>query len=263
MKILYPSIFKEIDPCFQEEYEYCKTKSIETCFLDEETKKINTTNSDLIYRGWILKENEYKSLEEECIKKGNTLFTNLEEYLFSNYISNWYPLLKDYTMETVIVEDLNNLEKIMEELNWEEGYFLKDFVKSLKTDSSNGDNGEGSIAMNYQEAQLIIDEMIKTRGEIEGSLVLRKVVKLKPNSERRFFSLNGTILGPPESEIDDFFYNIQDLLPKKHFVSIDIAKLQNGEKILIEIGDGQVSDMKSENDEILPFFIKTALKIPK
>ncbi|MDU7369832.1 MAG: ATP-grasp domain-containing protein [Klebsiella michiganensis] len=90
--------------------------------------------------------------------------------------------------------------------------------------------------------QGILAHIKQYRGEIEGGVVLRKVEDLKPETERRYFSFYGNV------------YSADDVIPAivheiaKHigspFFSIDMVETASSNLRLIEIGDGQVSDIK-------------------
>src|SRR4029450_956377 len=44
-----------------------------------------------VYRGWLLKEDEYRSLEEEAAGRGYYLITNTNQYLETLLLPNWHP----------------------------------------------------------------------------------------------------------------------------------------------------------------------------
>ena len=103
-------------------------------------------------------------------------------------------------------------------------------------------------------------DMLTYKGFIEGGLVFRKVENFDKNSETRFFVLNGVVNAPKEVPQDmlklaekithqhnAFFYTID---------TIDIIKQEDNYKV-IEIGDGQVSDMVGWNSQNFINIFKT------
>jgi len=81
------------------------------------------------------------------------------------------------------------------------------------------------------------------KGFIEGGIVFRKEEKFDKDSETRFFILNGKVFSP--KEVSSEMFNLVNEISKKHsafFYSVDIIKQDDNYKV-IEIGDGQVSDM--------------------
>ena len=65
-------------------------------------------------------------------------------------------------------------------LGWEDGYFVKDYVKS-------NSGSAGSIAKSPEDIPKILEELKKYRGYIEGGVALRRVASYKEDSERRYF----------------------------------------------------------------------------
>lgn len=192
------------------------------------------TGRSILYRGWMLTPQKYETLESELKKHNASLLCNTHDYTATHYLPNWYPKVKDYTAETIIVENPYQLKEAITSLKWKEGYFLKDFVKSLKTST-------GSTVMNYAEAENVLREMAHYRGTIEGGICIRRHLNLQNNTEVRFFALNGRVCSPDGCIIPPMVQEIADRF-KDIFISIDIAKLENGDYTLIEIGNGQVSD---------------------
>lgn len=140
--------------------------------------------------------------------------------------------MKEYTPETVFT-NIKNINETLNNLNWNE-FFIKDFVKSLTTK-------EGSIANSKEEVINLILKLEEKKGII-GGICLRKVINFDNNSEIRYFSMNNKILSPT-----GLIPKIVEEINKKvnlPFFSIDIIKDYTGKEWLVEIGDGQVSDLK-------------------
>ena len=75
---------------------------------------------------------EYESFVTAISQAGGRAFTDAKAYLASHYPPNWYPKLLGLTPETQIYSRDCDLEAELRKLNWSE-YFIKDYVKSLKT----------------------------------------------------------------------------------------------------------------------------------
>ena len=114
-------------------------------------------------------------------------------------------------------------------------YFVKDYVKSLTT-------SRGSVAINADEIREIIKSIEHYRGKIEGGISLRRFEDLIKDSERRYFVLNGKAFSADDTLPDRVLEIAQRI--NAPFFSIDIAVNNAGQLRLIEIGDGQVSDIK-------------------
>jgi hypothetical protein len=115
---------------------------------------------------------------------------------------------------------------------------IKDYVKSLKT-------AGGSVVTSADEIKEVLAKMEKYRGAIEGGVVLRKFEEFFPNSEIRYFVINGKYFGQ-ERLFDLRHMNLLEQVSAavpSPFFSVDIALRVDGVARIIEIGDGQVSDL--------------------
>jgi hypothetical protein len=80
----------------------------------------------------MLRGGEYESLVRAIEGCGATAFTAPPEYLLTHHLPNWYPLLADLTPETRVYPTAADPAAELRALGWG-SYFLKDYVKSLKT----------------------------------------------------------------------------------------------------------------------------------
>jgi len=252
--IIYPSIFNQVDPSFKKEMIFAQSKGFLIAFLSEEESKLSKIkylphNPSVIYRGWMLSEDEYWALSLQVEAQGSHLVNGLNQYMFSHHIPNWYKVLKDFTIETKQFEDKTGAMALFEtdKTFTENGVFLKDFVKSLKT-------SRGSVAQSAEEVSEIVDEMIRVRGSLEGGLIVRKHVKIV--HEVRFFFFKGMLLCPDDVPFTDEMKSfarrvVSKLKTYTNFCSIDIGTTYQGETLLVEIGDGQVSDLLGFSNEYI------------
>lgn len=228
----------KVDEAYLEEYTVAKNLGLSVHILNIDNilncQIIPSVPNDvkIVYRGWMLNAASYELLEKRFTAQ---LVTSKQDYLNAHHLPNWYQDLKSLTIPSIIT----NEHEVYDQLYQFEGKaFLKDFVKSLKT-------GKGSIVDSVEDIHRALDDMRHFRGTIEGGLVLRKVIDLIPNSETRYFVLNHTIYGP---KIDNDKYELVKKVVEKlkyknlTFYSVDIAVTQENNLIVVEIGDGQVSD---------------------
>jgi hypothetical protein len=189
----------------------------------------------VVYRGWMVKSEEYATLVQAIEQCGASAFISPEEYLATHHLPNWYPLLSDLTPETRVYPVDADLVAELHSLRWG-GYFLKDYVKSLKT-------APGSLVHDPAEAPAVIDAMREYRGEIEGGICVRRIEEFIPASEQRYFVLLGVGYPPTQGAVvPDIVRRCAERLPSKFF-SVDVARRADGEFRVIEVGDGQVSDL--------------------
>jgi hypothetical protein len=191
--------------------------------------------SVVVYRGWMVKSEEYAALVRAIEQCGAKVFTSPQEYLATHHLPNWYPLLSDLTPETRVYPADADLVAELSTLNWD-AYFMKDYVKSLKTD-------RGSIVRGPAEAPAVIAEMREYRGEKEGGICVRRVEDFVPDSEQRYFVLHGegyaSLQGAPIPEI---VRKCAERVSSKFF-SVDVARRSDGVLRVVEGGDGQASDL--------------------
>jgi hypothetical protein len=88
--------------------------------------------STVVYRGWVLAPSEYEGLLKLIATHGAHPITSLETYLACHYLPNWYPLVAEFTPETKVFHVTGALAAELKALGWGK-YFVKDYVKSLKT----------------------------------------------------------------------------------------------------------------------------------
>ncbi len=193
------------------------------------------TASEVVYRGWMVKAGEYETLARSIEKCGAKAFTSPTEYLATHHLPNWYPLLFDLTPETRVFPEDADLVAELRALGWDT-VFLKDYVKSLKA-------APGPIVREPFEAPAVIAKMREYRGEIEGGVCVRRVEEFIPDSERRYFVLYGVGFAALEEEpVPEIVSQCAERVPSKFF-SVDVAQRRNGALRVVEIGDGQVSDL--------------------
>jgi hypothetical protein len=214
------------------------TAAISLESLESSSPKINPVlwqNAQVIYRGWMLSPSDYEFLTNAIENVGASAFTSKTEYLATHYLPNWYPLIADLTPETKFYSVDDDLENELRTLGWEQ-FFIKDYVKSLKT-------SVGSIIDQASKIGIVIAEMQKFRGTIEGGICVRKVENFIPKSEKRYFVLRGKVFAASlNEEIPNIVEECAQRIESKFF-SVDVVKRQDGVYRIVEIGDGQVSDL--------------------
>lgn len=245
MQIIYPKDYLSngIDEEYRKEAEAMKSNSFHITMLDQESNKlINAKPGSAVFRGWMFSKSEHTQFYKLCKDSDVSLITNPTEYLNLHHLPNWYETIRDLTPETVIVKELDELESVIKELDWN-SYFIKDFVKSLNTDG-------GPIANTFEHIKPMLEKMEMYRGEIEGGLCIRKVEEFDTSTELRFFVLNGELLNSentPPAIVEECAKRISKL---SNFFTTDVIKDVYGKDWIVEVGDGQVSGLKEWQVEL-------------
>ena len=241
-----------IDPAFQDQAIALKQAGFGTSVIDIEGGRIfpkPEPDAVCVYRGWMLNPEEYMYYAEMVRLAHLNLLTTREQYLAAHHLPNWYPLVENFTPRTAVLP--NNAEIVY---NFCAGAFgavedtklqIKDYVKSLKT-------AGGSVVTSADEVKEVLANMEKYRGTIEGGICVRSYEEFFHGSEVRYFVINGRYYGQ-QSAFDlramRILEEVKDSILSP-FWSIDIAmRVEDGEFRIVEIGDGQVSDLVGWTEE--------------
>lgn len=199
------------------------------------TRGDDPAGARVVFRGWMMKPTEYQAFEQLVTSAGAHLLVSSVQYRMNHYIDGWINELAGLTPETVLLAPDADVADALRSLGWDRS-FLKDFVKSLKT-------ARGSIAATVDEAIAIVDEMKKFRGEIEGGFAIRRVEAFRRESERRYFVLTGVPWSADGSAIPGIVDDVAKRLAGRVFYSVDVISREDDVLRIVEVGDGQVSDL--------------------
>jgi len=277
-KILFPSEpflnNNTVDSSFLGEYNVCKTLGFDIYLFDydillEEGKFKSNINSNtegvFIYRGWMLKPNEYELLYnyiKDVTNNKSKLISDYYEYRNLHCFPHIYHLIKDYTPKIEVIEQydkLSSYKDVIKKIDYD--FFIKDFVKSIKTDK-----GVERIDKNISCVDLFdkINSFIEERGNLfTGGIVLKEFVNLKKidnkTNEWRIFVIDGKVICTLQnSNLDTYdkppinMINIVSCILYKYsnFFTVDFAQLEDDNWVVIETGDGQVSGISNESDYV-------------
>lgn len=240
--IIFPSDYfkpNKPDETFNEQAQVFTAAGFECKYINLENLPTMTklpydlSGKGVIYRGWMLDAENYDRLCYIVENSNGRMFTPLDKYLLAHHLPNWYPLIKDYTAETVVLDPARDFKEQLINLGWN-GYFIKDYVKSLKTSI-------GSVITNADQIDAVVKEMEKFRGTIEGGICVRRVENYLPDTEQRFFIINGRPYSPVDQPIREIVLSCSEYIDHQ-FYSLDLIKTKDGKDMVVEIGDGQVSD---------------------
>ena len=190
---------------------------------------------EILYRGWMLSAIEYAELVSAVLRAGARLAVDHASYLSSHYLPGWYTALADLTPETRVYPTDCDLQSELQALGWGE-FFIKDYVKSLKT-------SVGSRISSPEQVVAVIADMHRFRGTVEGGFCVRHVEAFLLDTERRHFVLNGVPYAA-EGEAPPIVHECARRL-RSRFFSVDVVQRTDGQLRVVEVGDGQVSDLVS------------------
>ncbi|HFR3774812.1 TPA: ATP-grasp domain-containing protein [Streptococcus suis] len=275
--LLFPSdVFQknQVDEGLQAEYEAAK-EYFEILLFDNlswfEDRKLKLSEKVekrrmCIYRGWMMKPEDYRTFFEQLAENGLDLVTQPKEYEALHLFPKVYPLIKQDTASTLIYP-ANRKPVISEIRKHFSEFMIKDYVKSVKGSQI---PSKISSEISQEELEQLFDIFYHLRGNLfTGGLCLKEILPLKyygefTNEYRVFFYKNSILsisqnshqptptLWPPEDLINRY----KDL--PSPFYTVDFAELEDGSWKILETGDGQVSGLSINQDYSL-FFKKLSL----
>lgn len=236
-----------------------------------------------IYRGWMLKPEQYRMLFEALRERGLNLINSPEQYQHCHYLPESYPVIKDQTPLTVSLtyDEGFSFERVMEALApfGDRPVILKDYVKSRKHEWE-----EACFipsASKRSEVERVVNRFLELQhGEINEGFVFREYVEFEPlarhsksgmplTKEFRLFFLDGEMVfkieyweegdysgtAPPEGLFAEVARHVNS-----RFFTMDVAQKSGGDWLIVELGDGQVAGLP-ENADVNLFYrrLKEAL----
>lgn len=214
-------------------------------------------SNPVLYRGWMLKPEEYQKLYGDLAHRGIHLLTNPEAYANMHLFPNVYPVIKEDTAEMMCFPDGKvDVEMVKQHFD---RFMIKDSVKSTK-------GTEFPAFFNQSVTQEEFDEKMnifyKYRGNLlTGNICVKEYLNLKrydgKTNEFRVFYANGQIISVSRNshqpgdtselplKLAEKYGNM-----KSPYYTIDYAELEDGSWKIIEAGDGGVSGLSPGQDAV-------------
>jgi len=217
--------------------------------------RLDGTGSQAVYRGWMLRSDQYAAFESELAEKHVTLRTNARQYQQAHELPGWYADLSSVTPESVWTcgaspDDFRDRCKQL----GDGAVVLRDYSKSMK-------HYWHEVAFIRDVADLeaawsIARRFLELRDDsFVGGLVLRRFERLRGDEIRTWWVHGTCVLTTmhPDSKSPDSKSNVPSNLDlsalaplmttlRLPFVTADLALRDDGVWRVIELGDGQVSD---------------------
>jgi hypothetical protein len=224
-----------------------------------------------IYRGWMLKPNQYAELYNALTEKGFQLINEPQAYRHCHYLPESYSIIERYTPKSVWIDVSGavQIDEIMALLApfGSRPIVVKDFVKSQKHYWK-----EACFipsALDREAVERVVNRFLELQGDfLNEGLVFREFIEFEPltvhsksgmplSKEFRVFVLDGEPLYVVEYWEEGVYQELS--LPlgkfsevmqkvKSRFFTMDIAKRKDGEWMIIELGDAQVAGLPDSAD---------------
>jgi hypothetical protein len=237
-------------------------------------KKV-TKNGDqeiAIYRGWMLTPEMYELLYQALVKKNIFLINSPVEYKHCHYLPESYPVIEKFTPKSTWIsknEIDENFSSIFEKIKIFSNHpiMIKDYVKSRKhdweeacfiPDASDKEKVEKSVRKFIQLQDTELNEGIVFREFLNLEFLTKHHKSNMPLSKefRIFFLHHKPMMTFYYWDEGDYGNILPDLTPflevakkiNSNFFTMDVAKIENGDWTIIELGDGQVSGLPDHAD---------------
>lgn len=272
--ILFPSSFfniSRVDEDLQNEYEAVLATGLfevslfgyDKWFSEDKLVVKDAPNEEhlAVYRGWMMKPEQYERFYEFLLEKNIRLVTKPEDYRLMHIFPNVYEYVKNDTakMELYPLHEQINVERLKQSFN---RFMVKDYVKSVK----------GTEFPRYFDKNITQEDFdrwmevfYKYRCDLlTGGICIKEFLDLKlydeKTNEYRVFYINhevatvcrnsgqGNYTPEPPKELIEKYNNLSS-----PYYTIDYAELEDGTWRIIEAGDGEVSGL-SEGQNYEQYF---------
>ncbi len=268
--ILYPSSYfdiNKVDEDLKTEYEAAKeTGLFETVlfgydrFIQEGKLTLSRPiekNTKVIYRGWMMKPEQYRVFYEGLKALHIELITPPSAYEKMHVFPNIYQTFGDDTAKMMVFPLHEQIDVEVLKKNFDR-FMVKDYVKSVKG-TSFPKYFDGSISQ--EEFDKWMEVFYEYRGDLlTGGICIKEYFDLKKydgrTNEYRVFYINNDIVTVSRNSAQASFAPVVPMaLVEKYsdldspYYTVDFAELEDGSWRVIEAGDGSVSGLSENQDE--------------
>ena len=232
---------------------------------DRALRRLPRDGGAVLHRGWMMPPARYAILHAALVARGWTPLVSPAAYEQAHHLPRAYPLLGALTAPTAWIEGADLDAAHAAALSLGAGAVLvKDHVKSAKHRWEEACFIPDAADRGHFER--VVRAFLDERGErFERGLVFRKVLPLRllrrdhrgmpVHEEHRMFFWRGELLLPEYyPEVRDEAERFGPMLAaaarfESPFISVDVARLEDGGVCVVEVGDGGVSGLPATLDE--------------
>lgn len=218
-----------------------------------------------VWVGYIPTPERYQAIYGAALAKGVRLVNAPTEYQTAMEFDHSYALLGDLTPESMVIHSLEQCEIVEERLGYP--VFVKGAVKSNKEQG-----WSACVAHGLAELILIAQQLLVHQARSRGRIIVRRLVQLRRSGEApggfplgreyRAFVYREQLLAYGyywDEHTDAFPFTAGDLRAITQlsleaarrlsvpFLAVDLGQLEDGNWIVIEVGDGQFSGLSHVN----------------
>jgi hypothetical protein len=215
---------------------------------------VTVPSDDAVYRGWMVTAEQYAALEQTLGTRSVRLRTNARCFKAAHELPGWYEIFAALTPRSVWVP-IGRVDTIADvvrgALRTGPGV-VKDYVKSMKHYWH-----EAAYVSDLHDQHAlggVVSRLVELRGDdLVGGVVVREFEDLEPGEARTWWVDGACRLvtahpdtpeqHPGEVDVSPIAACVQEL--GSPFVTVDLARDRDGRLRVVEVGDGQVSDLPS------------------
>ena len=209
-----------------------------------------------VYRGWMMKPDQYERFYNELLVRNIRLVTEPEQYRKMHIFPNVYESVKADTarMKIYPLHSQIDVEKLKQSF---QRFMVKDYVKSVKG-TEFPKYFDKSISQ--EEFDRWMEVFYKYRGDLlTGGICIKEFLDLKRyggrTNEYRVFYINhematicrnsgqGNYTAEPPKELLEKYRNLAS-----PYYTVDYVELEDGTWRIVEAGDGEVSGLSEGQD---------------
>lgn len=219
--------------------------------IEDSVRRVPSSLGPAWYRGWMIPTAAYQALAEA----GIPLLTSPADYRRAHELPGWYAAFEDVTPASVWSSDVDaDLAALVAPLDSGPG-IVKDYVKSRKHEWT-----EACYIPELTDTQALT-RVVRTFVErqddsLAGGIVIRRFEEFaKGDGEARVWWLDGEpiLVGPHPDTPELFPQPDLSIVPAgalPRFATTDLARRTDGRWRVLEVGDGQVSDLPAGIDPV-------------
>jgi hypothetical protein len=228
---------------------------------DEAVRRVPRDAGTAVYRGWMIDGPRYRELEIALATRDVALMTSAQAYARGHELPGWYEALREFTPETVwTTGGSTDIDVLCEALGPKTAAILRDYVKSAKHDWT------GACFIpdvdDRAAAQRVVNRFLELREEsFTGGLVLRRFERFAGDEVRTWWVDGLHVLTTAHPDTPDRLPSPSVTLPDVsgaiarlglRFATVDWAQREDGGWRVVELGDGQVSDLPASPADPAP-----------
>ncbi|WP_146646689.1 ATP-grasp domain-containing protein [Labilithrix luteola] len=218
-----------------------------------------------LYRGWMIREEEYAALYEAISDRGEELVVDPESFAEATFAPNYLPLLGKYSAPARWTEG-DGIDEAWEvaQLLGPPPWIVKDYVKSAKEEWHRACFVPAGA--DFEDFRAICERLVELRGDtFETGFVIKKHLDLATlpgwtPEQRRVTDEHRLIFWEGELVAHAPYYDVESALESPEqfaflgraigspFFTADVARLANGGWTVIEVNDGGSSTFPEQLD---------------